>query len=173
SAIQFLWINLMSDVAPALALAVEPPDPAVMRRPPDDPARPLLSRDALIDIAKDGGVLAAVTLAAHGIALARYGAGPRATTIAFSTLTSAQLLHALQYRSGATNSRRMPSSLLSGVVAGSLALQAGTLLLPPLRRLLGLVAPSAGDWTLIATGAAAPFLYNQTRRAPQPQPSAT
>ena len=165
SAIQFLWINLMSDVAPALALAVEPADPAVMARPPDDPTKPLLSRAALVDIAKDGGLLAGVTLATHGIALARYGAGPRATTVAFSTLTSAQLLHALHYRSRGSGSRLAPSSLLSGVVAGSLALQAGTLLVPPLRRLLGLVAPSAGDWALIAGGTAASLLYGEVRRA--------
>jgi Ca2+-transporting ATPase len=175
SAIQFLWINLLSDVAPALALAVEPADPAVMRRPPDDPTKPLLSRAALVDIAKDGGLLAAVTLVTHGIALARYGAGPRATTIAFSTLTSAQLLHALHYRSGgAPGTTRMPSPLLSGVVAGSLALQAGTLLVPPLRRLLGLVAPSAGDWALIAGSAVAPLLYNEVRRSlTGPGPTAT
>jgi Ca2+-transporting ATPase len=166
SAIQFLWINLMSDVAPALALAVEPADPAVMTRPPDDPAKPLLSQTALVDIAKSGSLLAVATLATHGIALARYGAGPRASTIAFSTLTSAQLLHALHYRSrGAAGSGHAPSPLLSGVIAGSLALQAGTLLAPPLRRLLGLVAPAAWDWALIAAGAAAPFLYNEARRA--------
>jgi Ca2+-transporting ATPase len=152
-------------VAPALALAVEPADPAVMTRPPDDPTKPLLSRGALLDIAKDGALLAGVTLATHGIALARYGAGPRATTVAFSTLTSAQLLHALHYRSRGSGSRLAPSPLLSGVVAGSLALQAGTLLVPPLRRLLGLVAPSAGDWALIAGGAMAPLLYGEMRRA--------
>src|SRR5215467_10938178 len=138
SAIQFLWINLLSDVAPALALAVEPADPEAMSRPPDDPAAPLLSRSVLTHIAADAAVLSAATLAAHGVALARYGAGPRATTIAFSTLTSAQLLHALQYRSrGAAGSAWAPTPLLGGVVAGSLALQAGTLLVPPLRRLLG------------------------------------
>ena len=59
SAIQFLWINLMSDVAPALALALEPADPRVMSRPPDDPSEPLLSRGVLAEIGVDAGVLAA------------------------------------------------------------------------------------------------------------------
>src|SRR5205823_6139992 len=98
SAMQFLWINLLSDVAPALALAVEPADPEVMARPPDDPAQPLLSRAVLAGVAAEAGILAAAALGAHGIALARYGAGPRATTIVFSALTGAQLLHALRYR---------------------------------------------------------------------------
>jgi Ca2+-transporting ATPase len=142
-----------------------------MRRPPDDPTKLLLSRATLVEIAKDGALLAATTLATHGLAVARYGAGPRATTVAFSTLTSAQLLHALRFRSGGSAA---PSPLLSGIVAASLALQAGTLLAPPLRRLLGLAAPSAGDWALIAGGAAVPFLYNEAKRTlSRPAPYAT
>ena len=166
SAMQFLWINLLSDVAPALALAVEPADPEIMARPPDDPAESLLSRRVLAGVGKDAGLLAASTLVAHGIALARYGAGPRANTVAFSALTSAQLLHALRYRArGAPGTSPAGSPLLLGVVGGSLALQAGTLMLPPLRRLLGLVPPSLGDWALIGTSAIAPLLINEIQRA--------
>jgi Ca2+-transporting ATPase len=167
SAIQFLWINLLSDVAPALALAVEPPDPTLMARPPDDPAQPLLSRAALVDITRDGAVLAAATLASHGIALARYGAGPRANTVAFSTLTAAQLLHAFRYRSRGSAGSMLapPSPLLLGVVAGSLALQTSTLVFPPLRALLGLAVPTVGDVALIAAGATAPLFYGEVQRA--------
>ena len=173
SPIQFLWINLVSDVAPALALAVEAPDPEVMARPPDDPSAPLLSRSTLTEIGIDAGLLAASTLGAYGIAAARYGAGPQATTVAFSTLTSAQLLHAFQYRSRGTSiSGLAPSPLLSGVVGGTLALQLGTLLVPPLRRLLGLTVPSAADWALIAGGSLAPLLVNELRRTVR-RPGAT
>src|SRR5262249_22944619 len=52
-AIQSLWINLLSDVAPALALPVEPADPDIMRRPPRDPAAPLLPRSTLLEITRD------------------------------------------------------------------------------------------------------------------------
>src|SRR5205807_2676897 len=90
SAIQFLWINLLTDVAPALALAVEPAERDVMARAPRDPSAPMLSKTTLLGISRDAGVLAATTLGVHALALARYGAGPRATTLAFSTLTSAQ-----------------------------------------------------------------------------------
>src|SRR5258705_9093515 len=102
SAIQFLWINLLSDVAPALALAMEPAEADTMARPPRDPAGPILSRPTLFGIAADAGLLAATTLGVHALALGRHGAGPRATTLAFSTLTVAQLLHALDYRSRGT-----------------------------------------------------------------------
>jgi phosphoserine phosphatase len=70
SAIQFLWINLLSDVAPALALAVEPAEPDTMTQPPRDPAAPMLPRAALVEIGRDAGILAATALAAHGIGVA-------------------------------------------------------------------------------------------------------
>ena len=80
SAMQFLWINLMSDVAPALALAVEPADPR-----DDDAGRPTIPRSRCCRgaslagrVVQDAGLLAGAALVAHGIALARYGAGPRA-----------------------------------------------------------------------------------------------
>ena len=172
SAIQFLWINLLSDVAPALALAVEPAERDVMARPPRDPAAPMLSKSTLLGIAGDAGVLAATTLGVHALALARYGAGPRATTLAFSTLTSAQLLHALTYRSRAD--RAAPSagrSVLPAVVGGTLGLQLAAMALPPLRRLLGLTPLAPIDWALVAGATALPFVLKELRhpgRVPLP-----
>jgi len=164
SAIQFLWINLLSDVAPALALAVEPTEPDVMVRPPRDPAAPMLSRSALMEIACDAGLLAATTLGVHALALGRYGAGPRATSVAFSTLTSAQLLHALTYRSRLGRRATMTGSpVLLGVVGGTIAAQLAAMALPPLRRVLGLTPLALADWALVAGGAALPFVVNELR----------
>jgi Ca2+-transporting ATPase len=165
SAIQFLWINLLSDVAPALALAVEPPERDVMSRPPRDPAAAMLSKPALRSIAADAGLLAATTLGVHALAMARYGAGPRATTLAFSTLTSAQLLHALTYRSRAP--REAPAagrSVLPVVVGGTLALQLAAMALPPLRRVLGLTPLALADWAVVAGATALPFVLKEIRR---------
>src|SRR5262249_34483446 len=156
------------DVFPALALAVEAPDPEIMARPPDDPSASLLSPSVLTGIGVDAAFLAMSTLGAYGVAVARHGAGPPATTVALSTLTSAQLLHAFQHRARGDGAFGLaPSPMLSSVVAGSLALQLGTLVVPPLRRLLGLTVPLAGDWALIAGGAVAPLLVNELRRIRQ------
>ena len=57
SAMQFLWINLLSDVAPALALAVEPEAADVMTQPPRDPHAPMLSRTSLLEIARAAAAL--------------------------------------------------------------------------------------------------------------------
>jgi Ca2+-transporting ATPase len=160
SAIQFLWINLLSDVLPALALAVEPPGPDVMREPPRDPAEAILSGPVLREIAGEAATLSAATLGAHAIALARYGGGPRANTVAFTTLTAAQLVHAVGGRGhacqGGTGLGASP--LVLGVVGGSLALQAAAVTVPPLQRLLGTTSLSLIDGLLVTVGATIPLL---------------
>jgi Ca2+-transporting ATPase len=161
SAMQFLWINLLSDVAPALALAVEPPEADVMTRPPRDPAAPILPRARLIEIARDASILAATALAAHGIGLARYGPGARATTVAFSTLTIGQLLHALSYRS---RHGSPGGSLLRSTVALSIGAQVGAMTLPPLRGLLGLTPLGVADWGLVLGGAVLPLAVGEMGR---------
>jgi Ca2+-transporting ATPase len=161
SAMQFLWINLLSDVAPALALAVEPAEADVMTQPPRDPDAPILPRASLIEIARDASILGATALAAHGIGLARYGAGPRATSVAFSTLTIGQLLHALNYRSRQASAG---GSVLSATVALSVAAQVGAMTLPPLRGLLGLTPLGLADWGLVLGGAAVPLLVGEMTR---------
>jgi len=165
SAIQLLWINLLSDVAPALALAVEPADRLVMDQPPRDPATPMLSRGAFGEIAADAGLLTAATLGAQAIGLARYGAGPQAATLAFSTLTTAQLVHALRYRaSGATNGRGASTSYVPHVVAASVAAQLAAMVVPALRGLLGVTALRPADWLVVAGGALAPAAIHEARR---------
>lgn len=163
SAIQFLWINLLSDVFPALALAMEPPEPDVMGRPPLDPAEPILSRSRLVEIGGDAATLSFATLGVHGLAVARYGAGPHATTIAFCTLTAAQLVHALSYRSGWSEPNRIP--LLETVVGGTLAVHLTAMTASPLRRVLGTTVLSASDWTLVASGVAVPLALRALKKA--------
>jgi Ca2+-transporting ATPase len=165
SAIQLLWINLLSDVAPALALAVEPADAAAMHHPPRDPAAPMLSREVLGSVSADAGLLTAVTLGAQAIGLARHGIGPQAATIAFSTLTTAQLVHALRYRAErAVNGHGAPPSRVPHVVAASVAAQLAVMVVPPLRRLLGVTALGPADWLLVAGGALAPAAIHEARR---------
>ena len=162
SAIQYLWINLLSDVFPALALAMEPPEPDVMDRPPLDPREPILTRASLAEIGGDAAVLSAAALGAHGLAVARYGAGAHATTIAFCTLTAAQLVHALSYRSGF--SRRDAFPALEATVGGTLAVHLAAMTAPPLRRVLGTTVLSGSDWLLVAGGVGVPLAVRGLRR---------
>jgi P-type Ca2+ transporter type 2C len=162
SAIQYLWINLLSDVVPALALAMEPPERDVMDRPPRDPRAPILTRASLGEIGVDAAILSAAALGVHGLAVARYGAGARASTIAFCTLTAAQLAHALNYRSGVSRDQGFPA--LEAAVGGTLAVHLAAMTASPLRRVLGTTMLSGSDWLLVAGGVAAPLAARGLRR---------
>ncbi len=165
SAMQLLWLNLITDIFPGLGLAVEPPEPDVLRRPPADPREPLLDRRDFSRMAVEGSLLTAGTLAAYAAALRRHGSGAPASTVAFTTLTTGQLLHALSCRSSQRSlfdARLGPMNPpLKLAVGGSLALQLAMPWLPGLRRLLGL-APLAGrDLLAVAAGAGLPLLANE------------
>jgi Ca2+-transporting ATPase len=167
SAVQFLWINLMSDVLPALALAVEPAERDVMAESPRDRDAPILSGRTLLGVGRDAAILAASTLGAYGLAAARSGIGPQASTVAFATLTTAQLLHALacrsETRSGLADLRQNP--LMMGALGGTLALQVASVSVPALRGLLGTTPLGLGDWAVVAAGATAPLAVRELVKA--------
>ena len=167
--LQLLWINLISDVAPCLALAVEPPEADVMRQPPRDPLEPIVGRADMPQIVREAATISMSALGGYGYGLLRYGPGPRSSTIAFTTLISAQLLHAWSCRSrrhGIFTSEKLPANRhLDLAIAGSLALQALALLVPGLRQVLGLDRLSLLDGLVVALGGLAPFLVNETGKA--------
>jgi Ca2+-transporting ATPase len=162
TAVQLLWMNLLSDVLPALALAVEPPEPGVMGRPPRAADAAILSGESLRRIGLDAALLATTTYGVTAMAAGRSG-GAHGSTVAFSTLTLAQLFHALAARSVTRSAfaglGRNP--LMAAAVGGSLALQIGTVTIPPLRQLLGTTPLGLRDWGLVAAGALFPLFARE------------
>jgi Ca2+-transporting ATPase len=165
---QLLWINLMTDIFPALALAVEPPEPDVLKRAPRDPQEPIVRPADFKRYGLESLAITAGTMASYGIGVARYGIGPQAGTNAFMSLTLAQLLHAYSCRSdhhGLFGSQRLPRNrYLDIAVGGSLAIQALAVLVPGLRGLLGATLPAPADWLAIAAGATLPFVVNEATK---------
>jgi Ca2+-transporting ATPase len=107
SPLQILWMNLVTDGLPALALAVEPAEPDVMRRPPHDPGESIFARGLGAYMIRIGIVLAILAIAlmswAYGYTHANPTAldpnGDRWKTMVFTTLCIAQMGHALAIRS--------------------------------------------------------------------------
>jgi Ca2+-transporting ATPase len=162
---QLLWINLISDIFPGLALALEPAEPDVLAQPPRDPNEPIVKSSDFKRIARDAGIMTAGTLGAYVYGVARYGIGPAAGTIAFTTLCGSQLLHAFTCRSE-THSllddiKMEPNRKLNIVIGTTLAVQALTFVVPPLRTLLGLTPIGLIDGVVIIGGAALPLLANE------------
>jgi Ca2+-transporting ATPase len=163
SALHLLWINLVSDVVPALALGLEPAEAGVMRARPPVSGAPLLSRDALAATGVDASVMAATTLGAFGLTLSRGGDAVRGSTVAFSTLSAGQLLYALACRSPKHSGlRRLGDNpaLVAGI-GGMLGLQAATLVVPALRALLRTTPLGVVDLAVVGAGAVAPLLVRE------------
>jgi len=162
---QLLWINIISDIFPGLALSMEAPEPDVMTRPPRDPQAPLFSAGDFKTILGESAGITGGALAAFAYGAARYGIGASAGTMAFQTLTIGQLLHAYSSRSEHTGifSRQSlpPNPHLKWAIGGSLALQALTMFLPPLRGFLGLTAIRPADLAVVGGASLLPLLLNE------------
>jgi Ca2+-transporting ATPase len=163
--IQLLWINLITDIFPALALALEPPEEDVLKRPPRDPHAAIVDRGDYAELIRESGIITAGALGVYGYSVLRYGPGQNAGTNAFMSLTLAQLLHAYHCRSGKTSifrSENRPSNrYLDAAVGLSGMLQVLAAFLPPLRRLLRLSPVGAIDIVAILAGAGLPLIANE------------
>ena len=169
---QILWLNLVTDIFPAMALALEPSAPDVMSRPPRDPAEPLMTPSFGWLIVWQGALLAGCTLAAFAVGMRWYGAegeGLRhAVTIAFMTLAMAQVLHAFSARSrtrSALTSRLFTNGWLWGATGICMALQVAAVEVPLLREVLKTVALSWGDWGVVMAGALTPVFIVELVKA--------
>ena len=142
TAIQLLWINLISDIFPGLALSLEEAEPDVLKRPPRNPHDPIFTGADFKRMSFESGVLTAGALGAYGYGMVRYGLGAQASTLAFHSLTAGQLLHAVSCRSEAhsifSQEKLPPNRYLSLAVGGSLAIQLCAMLIPGVRNILGL-----------------------------------
>ncbi|MGF1562574.1 MAG: HAD-IC family P-type ATPase [Geminicoccaceae bacterium] len=163
--LQLLWLNLVSDVFPGLALAVQPADDEVLARPPRAPGTPILSRQAFARLARQGGLLTAASALAYLDGLRRYGPSVQARALTLNALVAGQLLHAYSVRAGTERpiwrDTRPRSPALDGAVLGTLALQALAPLVPGLRPLFGFTTMRARDWLTIGLCAAGPLLINE------------
>ena len=157
--LQILWVNLVTDVFPALALALEPAAPGVMQHSPRSPRAALLSRQFLVLIGWQGAMLGAITLGCYWWALERYGAGPSARSIALLALINVQLGHFFNCRSRTRSAieglfRNWWVWAAVGIVV---VLQLMAVYFTPLAHVLGVAAPQPGDWTVALISGVAPI----------------
>lgn len=99
TALQLLWLNLMTDGAPALALATEKGDPDIMDQPPRPPKEPIVNRYMRVGIVVQTIAIAATTLIAYFTGLSDPTHHLYAQTMAFTTLSISELFRAYTARS--------------------------------------------------------------------------
>jgi Ca2+-transporting ATPase len=134
--LQILWMNLVTDGVPALALAVEPADPDVMRRPPFNPRESIFARGLGSYIIRIGIVFGIFTIILMTIAETYFAEWK---TMVFTTLCIAQMGHAIAVRSSKLTININPFSnpFLLGAVVFTTLLQLLLIYVPPLRAFFG------------------------------------
>jgi Ca2+-transporting ATPase len=166
--LQILWVNLVTDILPAMALIRDPAEPDVMRRPPRGRQDALVTWRLGRRMLAEGALLSAGVLGAYLWAVWQEGPGPRATTIAFVALVLIHPLQAMNCRSERVGWWRLPPNGLSWAALAALwAVQWAAVAWTPLARLLGTVSLSAGDWMLVTLSITCPVLLLETLKAAQ------
>jgi len=129
--LQILWINLVTDGLPSLALSIEPPERDVMRRPPRDPRESIFGQGLGIHIIWVGLLMGVVSI---GMGWRAFRAGdPAWQTMVFMTVTMTQLFQSLAVRSQRDSVFRIgfhTNPALAATVVGTLALQLAVVYVP-------------------------------------------
>ena len=129
--VHLLWINLVTDCFPALALGMEEAEPAIMRRRPRDAKAGIFAGGMGVDVAYQGLVISALTIAAFFIGhfmesgvweIPANGLSPDGTTMAFVTMSMAEIFHSLNMRSqrGSILKLRTRNKMMTFAAIGSL-----------------------------------------------------
>jgi Ca2+-transporting ATPase len=165
NAIQILWLNMITDVFPALALVFEPASPDMMKRPPRSSREPILSRQLMGVIGAEALLICLATLAAFWFGLSkgsasRYEATTYASSVAFMTLAWAQILHAYTARSQTRSAFHafLSNRYLAAASVFSLLLQTLAFYLPVLERTLHTVPLDWDGWLTVLICGAIPLM---------------
>lgn len=167
--IQLLFINLVTDSLPALALGAEMPDSRVMQRPPRDSAKSFFADRTGLDIALEGMLIGALSLFAFvaGNSLFKNSCVELGRTMAFAAQSLCEIAHSFNMRS-----RRSVFSIgifsnrkLTVCAALCAALQLTVMTVPPLAALFNVSALTPAEWLTVAALAISPIAFSELGKA--------
>lgn len=161
TAIQILWLNLVTDGLPALALGVEPPEKGIMDQPPRKPNEGVFAEGMGVNVLWQGVLLGLTALIVYYFALLWGRTLPEARTMAFATMALLQLVHSFNARSmskslfeiGVSSNRSLVYAFLASV-----SLQAVVLFVPFLRGFFDTVMLQPTDWAVVLIFSLVPLI---------------
>ncbi len=151
--IQILWVNLVTDGLPAIALGFDPPEEDVMTMPPRGTNEHIFSRGLSRLILVRGALIGFSTLAVLASVLYFTGSTDLARTSAFMTLVLTQLIHVFECKSERRSILEVPLFNNMGLVMAalvSLAMELAVIYIPFLRSIFKTVPLTSNEWLLIA-----------------------
>ena len=174
--IQLLWLNLVTDSLPALALGMEPVEPGVMKQKPRDPSASLFANGFAVSMVFYGVLVGGITLLAYVLGeyvlykdvtdqVMRDG---YANTMAFATLVFCELTRAFAVRSekqsifqiGLFSNKTMNIAFVVG-----LGLQLCVLFIPPLQSIFSITNLPAQDWAIVVGLGLCPLIISEITKA--------
>ncbi|WP_028308882.1 calcium-translocating P-type ATPase, PMCA-type [Desulfitibacter alkalitolerans] len=165
TAIHLLFINMLTDSLPAIAIGLEPHNKNIMKKKPRDIKTPLLSKAFARQILMEGFIIGAVTIIAYHIGLST-GDSVLASTMAFATLCLARLFHGFNSRSnesifkiGLFTNKYSWYALILGII-----LLHSVLLLPPLMEVFEIAMLNTAQFSTIYALALTPLVLIQLYR---------
>jgi len=166
TAVQILWINLVTDGLLVIPLAMEPKEANVMAMPPKKPNAPIINRDVLFSIVFVGVFMAVGSLWFFTQELDQ-GNVVKAQTFAFVTIALFQVFNSLNCRSQRLSVFKLgvfKNKYLLLAIAAAFILQVMATELPPLQVALGTASLSLLDWTLVIIATATIFIGDEIRK---------
>ncbi len=157
--IHILWINLVTDSLPALALSVDPPEQGIMKRKPRNPKGGFMTKGMIWRVMYQGLMIGCIPLVSYVMGL-HDGGEELGRTMAFATLMFAQLVHVRNLHSNASSSFRtnpLKNKPLIGAIFASAAIGLIVLLVPPVREAFSLAVMDREHWIIVTLMALAPI----------------
>lgn len=180
NATHILWVNLITDSFPALALGVDPGDPDVMKNKPRNP-KDSLFKGSIFTLVFNGVLIGVLTLIGFIYGVMKYGAvgvtltnvvnNPEALmhaqTIAFVVLSGTQLVHALNMRSTTKSIFKIglfSNMYLIGAILLGFILQLAVMYIPPIATMFNVIPLTLGDWGIVLSLSIIPLAVNELRK---------
>ena len=160
SPILILWINLVTDSLPALALSMDPAEGDIMTRKPRNPEQGIFTRGMIRRISYQGATIGLISLAAYMVGY-RDGGNALGQTMAFAVLGFSQLFHVRNLHSNIHSSFRsglLRNKSLLGAIMVSSALLLAVLIVPGMMKVFGTVSMDTVHWLITAGLSLVPIL---------------
>lgn len=163
AAVQLLWVNLITDSLPAIALGMEPPEKDVMKRPPISPKEGLFTGSLVFSIAVEGILIGALTLFSYVVGIKYLGNG---STMAFAVLSFSQLFHAYNMRSRHSLFRVgfFSNKVMNLSFCVCAALQLLVITHPYLQTVFEVSALTLPQWLVVGSCSVAPIIFMELQK---------